>query len=146
MSRHMFEKPTRVWILPERGELRGDARLLSEGELKDAFAKYSDTGYEPKLDWLYKMMDCATIDMREIPGLGHLWLDDEGFMRGRTVSPVATVLYQSCYVQDAPVVGTCVLVVYPDAEVDDEKTIAKAWEAWQRLCDSYGHDYGGFRD
>lgn len=132
MSRHMWERPTHVWLLPEGQE--AEPRRLEEGEISEAFDRYSDTGYEPKLDWLYKTLSCSTIDMRELPGLGHMWLDDEGLLKERQISPVATVLYQSVYVQQSPVVGTCLLVVYPQAAKDglDQMAVSKAWEAYKR--------------
>lgn len=133
MAQHMWQRPTRVWLLPEGRE--AEPRRLGEGEISAAFERYSDTGFEPKLDWLYETLGCSTIDMRELPGLGHLWIDDEGLLKDRTISPVATVLYQHCYVQQSPVAGACVLVVYPEAAKDglDEKVVNQAWKAFQRF-------------
>jgi hypothetical protein len=130
----MTKKPTRVWVLPEEGP----PRRMTDEELQEAFEKYPDTGFEPKLDFLYKTIECDTIDVRDLPDFGHLWLDDNGLILERKLSPVATLLYNAVYASQQPIVGHAVLVVYPHVpEGHDEQVLKGAYEHYRRLKEQY---------
>jgi hypothetical protein len=134
---YMTSEPTRVWVLPAGLE---EPRLVSEEERAEIFTKYSDTGYEPKLEYLYKAMDCSCIDLRRFP-FGDLWLDDEGLFKAQpTVNPVATVFYARHFQAGAaghPVVGTCVLVVHPDTpEGEDERLVREAYATYLKALEA----------
>lgn len=123
--KHMFTKPARVWVLAEGAAA---PRQLPEEELETVFEKYEDTGFEPKLHWLYETISCDTIDVRDLPGLGHLWFDDVGRLAERPGNPVASALYEYCYRFGESILGTAVLVVYPDVPGRaDKSTIEEAF-------------------
>jgi hypothetical protein len=123
----MRTMPKRVWILPPTGV----PQKVPEEQLPEIFDRYDDTGWEPKLEFLYTHVG-EPVDMRRIPGLGDLWLDDEGLFRKEPrANIVATHLYQQHYLAGAqghPVVGTVVMVVHPDTpEGADEEAIRRAY-------------------
>lgn len=108
--------PQEVWVLPP-GLDEDPRQVREEGELKEIFTQYDDTGFEPRLEWLYESIKCDTIDFRDLPGMGHLWFDDEGKLKeDPRVNLLATMLYQACYSADDPIVGTVILVVDPAVE------------------------------
>jgi hypothetical protein len=107
---YMTTKPVAVYVFPEGSE---SPRRLSAEETETLFDHYEDTGFEPKLEALYRLCDCDCVELVVLPGLGSLWLDEEGRLKGRKVSPVASVLYQCAVNPGGDVVGTSVLVVDP---------------------------------
>jgi len=108
---YMTTKPVAVYVFPEGSD---SPRRLSAEETETLFEHYKDTGFEPKLEALYKLCNCDTVELVVLPGLGNLWLDEEGRLKDRKVSPVASVLYQSAIDPDGDIVGTAVLVVNPE--------------------------------
>lgn len=103
----MYIQPTVVYILSEG---TADARLLTPEEISTLFTKYKDTGWEPKLKALYALCGCETVELVQQPGLGDIWIDEEGLLKGRLPNPIASTLYQN------HLVGTAVLVVNPMME------------------------------
>lgn len=102
-----FIQPTIVYVLFEG---TADARLLTPKEISTLFTKYEDTGWEPKLKALYALCGCQTVELVQLPGLGDIWIDEEGLLKGRLPNPIASTIYQN------HLVGTAVLVVNPIME------------------------------
>jgi len=124
---HMHKRPTRVWVLSD-----GDhgPRLLTEAELEKVFTRYEDTGFEPKLEWLYETIGCRCVDLRELPGLGHLWFDDEGRLAGRPQNDVASAVYEYCYRSGEGILGMAVLICYENVpEGADQDVLMTAYES-----------------
>lgn len=112
---HIMAKPKVIYVLREDGP---PVRFSPE-EVDGFMTHYDDTGWEPKLEALHRRCECTCIDMRVLPGLGHLWFDDEGLLKDRPMNPLATAFYSFIYGME-PLVGTAVLVVDPDAMTEDE--------------------------
>lgn len=133
---YMMTMPKRVWVLPT--DPMEEPKQVPEERLPEIFAHYpEETGYEPKLEFLYKVIDTDCIDLRVIPGLGTLWLDDNGLLRDTPeVNPIATCLYAKHFMAGAqghPVVGTCVLVIDPNTpEGADEDELRRCLLAYRR--------------
>ena len=110
---YMTKKPSAIYVLPEGVE---DIRKLSEEEVDAFLTEYEDTGWEPKLGSLYEACGCDCIDMRNLPGLGTLWFDDNGRLAGRRLSFAASALYEYVYRSGEGILGAAVLVVSPGRE------------------------------
>lgn len=124
--KHMYDKPSVVFVLTDEG-----ARRLSDAEADAFMQKYEDTGWEPRLESLYEACGCSMIDVRDLPGLGQLWFDDEGRLAGKGVNPVASALYEHCYRTGEGILGDAVLVLYPDATAGAAfvETLSSQWIA-----------------
>jgi hypothetical protein len=110
--KNMHDRPAGIYIISLNPAK--PPRRLSDDE-QDAFlTKYEDTGWEPKLDSLYRECDCTCVELRDIPGLGHLWFDEEGRLTRRPRNPVASAIYENSYRTGEGILGDAVLVLYPD--------------------------------
>lgn len=116
--RHLTERPTHAYLLHTLPSDDQPPRYLERLPLEDlevGFTEYEDTGWEPRLEWLYGTLRCACIDTRSLPGFGRLWLDDEALLReGPVVNPIASMLYSAYYEAGAaghPICGLVLLTV-----------------------------------
>ena len=122
---HMTERPTHAYHLLPGGDAARLERVPLE-VIEDAFTEYPDTGWEPRLEWLYKVLHCSCLDTRNLPGFGRIFFDDESLLRDEPqVNPVGSMLYSTYYEAGAaghPLCGRVLLVVdhtnAPEGEVD----------------------------
>lgn len=115
--------PTHVYKLFAGPELR--VERVPQVMISDLFQRYDDTGWEPRLEFLYKAIECSCVDTRRT-SVGRLWFDDNGkFAEAVQLNPIATMLYQADY--DAMgstdyIAGHAVLVCSADY---DEKSLER---------------------
>lgn len=123
----MNDRPKTVYLIPEG--YREAPRLLTPQELEALLEHYPDTGWEPKLAPLKHLLRCDWIERASLPGLGDLWVDEEGKLNGSVVNPVASVLYFSALGFPDLVVGRGVLIIEPSLEPSKiEQMVRDAWE------------------
>lgn len=124
-------RPKTVYLIPDG--YREPPRLLTPEERESLFEHYPDTGWEAKLEPLRDMIRCSLVELVELPGLGELWIDEEGKLNDSLVNPVATALYVSAGVSWDLIVGRGVLIV--DPSLDPEKAELILREAWSRITE-----------
>ena len=129
MQRNL-KKPSLVYLISEGGT---DApRKLTEEEINSHFELHEDTGWEPKLQFLYDMIGAELIDCVPMPGLGTLWYDDEGKLSGRKANPVASSFYNDVRRTRKVISGNVLFVPTDDAPLDVvEKVISLLWKRAQ---------------
>jgi len=110
-----MREPTQVWVIGTNPLSTPDK--LSSEQIGRNFSYYSDTGFEPKLQWLYDTIGCRTVELVQLHGVGHLWVDEEGKLKEkRELNLLASELYARVLGAHEDIVGRAVLVVDPDEE------------------------------
>ena len=74
---------------------------------------YEDTGTEPNLEWLRKVLECQWVQMvpimtREGERKGDLWIDEEGKFNTAGINPLATKAFQEYLLSGDWIAGNAV--------------------------------------
>ncbi len=59
---------------------------------------YEDTGLEPELAELRRLIDCERVELVRLP-LGDLWIDEESLLKNRPVNANATLICQTAGIE-----------------------------------------------
>lgn len=109
----MKYKPSGVVILDLTPEGNKLLKILDKEELNAILLLYSDTGWELEHAWLTHVLRDGYIELVRLPGVGELWIDEEGKLKNLPINEIATTLFQICNGPYDVIVGTAVLILDP---------------------------------
>ena len=108
----MKYKPSGVVILDLTPEGNKLLKILDKDELDAALILYPDTGWELEYEWLKSVLR-GYVELVDLPGVGEMWIDEEGKLKNLPVNELATTLFQICNGPYDVIVGTAVVILDP---------------------------------